>query len=174
MRLSSATVGTLLGLALILCGCGEGRTDAAGGPASTVGTAATATSTATKAAKSPTPPKAACETQLHGFLGSMNALREVLARGLSYDEYLHEVGGLRVAYRRIEASRLPIGCLLASGTPGERAFNFYIDAANAWGDCLATVSCDTASIEPQLQHRWALASRQLSAAQQGLRRAARD
>ena len=159
MRLSLATVGTLLGLALILPACGEDRSTAADKPASTASVTA-----------KPAPPRRACRSQLHGFLASMDALRDKLARGLSYDGYLHEVKALRAAYNSVDADKLPIGCLLASGTPGERAFNLYIDAVNAWGDCLATVSCDTASIEAKLQHKWALASTQLSTAQAGLNR----
>ncbi len=157
MRLSlAATVGMLLSLALVLPGCGEDHSTAAG----------ETTAIAAPAAKRQ---RGSCGPQLHRFLASMDALRDRLARGLSYDEYLREVKTLRAAYGALDARKLPIGCLLASGTPGERAYNLYIDAVNAWGDCLATVSCDTVSIEPKLQHRWALASAQLSDAQRGLR-----
>ncbi|HEU4736706.1 MAG TPA: hypothetical protein VFS48_06745 [Solirubrobacterales bacterium] len=100
----------------------------------------------------------------------MSALRDELARGLSYEDYLREVQSVRSLYRDIEAGKLTVGCLLASGGPAERAFNLYIDAANTWGDCLATVSCSTRSIEPQLQRKWALAAHQLAVAQRGLRR----
>lgn len=99
----------------------------------------------------------------------MARLRDELARGLDYDGYLGEVRATRVVYAAIDPERVPAGCLLASGGPAERAFNLYIDAANAWGDCLATVTCDTGEVEPRLQRQWALAARQLSLAQRGMR-----
>ena len=42
--------------------------------------------------------------------------------------------------------------------------NKYIDAANAWGECLAEAGCTTASIEGALQHKWRVASHSLSEA----------
>jgi hypothetical protein len=164
MRLSSAaTVGIVLGLALTTGGCGEDGSSAANEPASTVSTGSTA-------APKKAPARRSCN-QLRGFVGSMSALRDELAVGLSYDEYLGEVQSVRSLYREIDAGKLSVGCLLAGGGPAEGAFNRYIDAANTWGDCLATVSCSTRSIEPGLQRKWALAARRLTVAQQGLRRA---
>jgi hypothetical protein len=164
MRLSSAaTVGILLGVALILGACGEDGTTAADKPAST-----------TNAAPTPSPHVAATRDscgRLRPFVGSMARLRDDLARGLSYDDYLREVQGVRAVYARIDADKLTAACLLVSGGPAERALNLYIDATNIWGDCLATVSCDTRSIEPKLQRKWALAAHQVTTAQQGLRRA---
>jgi hypothetical protein len=78
------------------------------------------------------------------------------------------VQGTRRVYARIRAGKLTAPCLLASGGPSERAFNFYIDAANTWGHCLATVTCSTRSIEPKLQRKWALASHHLAMAEKGL------
>lgn len=162
MRLSSAaTVGILLGLALMLSACGEDGTTAADKPAGT-----------TEAAS---PPHAATTHsscgQLRPFLSSMVKLRDDLARGLSYDEYLREVQSVRTVYARIDADKLTAGCLFAAGGPAERALNLYIDATNTWGDCLATVSCNTRSVEPKLQRKWALAAHRLASAQRGLRRA---
>jgi len=163
MRPSSvATVGILLGLALILGACGGDGTSAADGPASTASTSSTPTPKKVRALRT-------CH-RLRGFAGAMSALRDKLARGLSYDDYLREVQRVRSLYGKIEAGKLTVGCLLVSGGPAERAFNLYIDAANAWGDCLATVSCSTRSIEPRLQRKWALAAHQLTVARQGLRR----
>jgi hypothetical protein len=165
MRLSSAaTVGILLGLTLMLSACGENGTTAAGKP-----DAATSTVSAP-----PSPPAATARDSchpLHPFVGSMVKLRTDLARGLSYDDYLREVQRVRAVYARIDADKLTAGCLLASGGPAERALNLYIDATNTWGDCLATVSCNTRSVEPKLQRKWALAAHQITIAQQGLRRA---
>jgi hypothetical protein len=161
MRLSSAaTVGILLGLALMLSACGEDGTTAADKPASTAKTTVVPPHPATN--------RSSCR-RLRPFLSSMARLRDDLARGLSYNDYLREVQGVRAVYAHIDADKLTAGCLLASGGPAERALNFYIDATNTWGDCLATVSCNTHSIEPKLQRRWALAAHQLTVAQRGLR-----
>lgn len=164
MRLSSAaTVGILLGLVLILSACGEDGTTAAEKPASISRT-------------EPAPPSQPASARdscrrLRPFVGSMAGLRTDLARGLSYDDYLREVQRVRSVYARIDAGKLSAGCLLASGGPAERALNLYIDATNTWGDCLATVSCNTRTVEPKLQRKWALAAQQVTIAQQGLRRA---
>lgn len=162
MRLSlAATVGILLGLALSLGACGEDGTTAASKPS--VGAE-------TVPAPSPRAATARDSCRLRPFVGSMAKLRDDLVRGLSYDEYLREVQGVRAVYSRIDAERLSAGCLLASGGPAERALNLYIEATNAWGDCLATVSCNTHSVEPRLQRKWALAAHQLTTAQRGMRR----
>jgi hypothetical protein len=76
---------------------------------------------------------------------------------------------VRAAVRRSTSAAIPvghlaIGCLTTVGTPAEQAVNQYIDAANAWGECLADASCTTASIEPVLQRRWRIASGRLSEA----------
>jgi len=164
MRLSSATiVGILLSLALMLGACGEDGTTAAEKPAST-------TRPASGVPAHPTAVPASCR-QLRPFVRSMANLRDDLARGLSYDDYLGEVQRVRSIYARVDADKLSAGCLLAGGGPAERALNLYIDAANTWGDCLATVSCNTRTVEPKLQRKWALAAHQVTASQQGLRRA---
>jgi hypothetical protein len=164
MRFSSAaTVGILLGLALMLSACGEDGTSAADKPASTAKVrSAPSSHTAIK--------RNSCR-RLVPFLGSMVRLRDDLARGLSYADYLREVQSVRSVYARVDADKLSTGCLLTTGGPAERALNLYIDATNTWGDCLATVSCSTRSIEPKLQRKWALAAHQLTTARQGLRRA---
>lgn len=165
MRLSAvATVCMMLGLALVLPACGEERAVSAEEGATTAAEGGGA-----KAAAAAPP----CRSQLRGFLGSLDALREKLATGLDYQSYLREVRGVRVIYAAIEAGRMAVGCLLASGAPAERAFNQYIDAANAWGECLTTATCETGSLEPELQRRWARASDLVSEAQRGLREAQR-
>ncbi len=164
MRLSSAaTVGILLGLALMLSACGEDGTTAADRPAKTTGTASAPPSTRAQSAPS------SCR-QLRPFVDSMAKLRAALVRGLSYDDYLREVQDVRSIYARVDVDKLSAGCLLTTGGPAERALNLYIDATNTWGDCLATVSCNTRSVEPKLQRKWALAAHQVAAAGQGLRR----
>jgi hypothetical protein len=159
MRLGQAvTVGALLSLALILTGCGEESTAGsrrAKAPPGEPGPVALAAS------------HAGCR-QLRTFLDSMDSLRESLAAGLSYEDYLAQLRGVTAAYDEIETDRLPVACLLLAGGPGERALNRYIGAANEWGECLTAAACEIESIEPKLQRRWALASDLLSSAQAGL------
>lgn len=166
MRLSTATVGMLLGLALVLSSCAEDDSTAANRPVE--GANAAGSSASTSATGGAVTALSRCQRQLGDFIAAMADLRDRLARGLSYEEYLREVGAIRSAYARIRADQVPAGCLIASGGPSERAFNHYIDAANEWGGCLATPACETRSIEPKLQSLWALAAHQLSAAQRPL------
>lgn len=99
----------------------------------------------------------------------MESLNNTLAVGLGYDDYLGAVNHVRAAYAGVQADHLQIVCLGNVAGPAERALNVYIAAANTWGDCLATTSCDPESIEPELQHEWARASGLISSAQEGLR-----
>lgn len=110
-----------------------------------------------------------CGAQLGAFVDALDSLRRQLAVGLTYAEYLDEVRRLRRVYRDVPVEQLGVGCMVAIGTPGEQAFNLYIEAVNAWGECLATAGCETESVEPELQRGWELASERLSAAQAGLR-----
>jgi hypothetical protein len=164
MRLSpAATVGILLGLALILPGCGDQSAPAADAVTATP-PVAVGVSAATRT----------CRAQLHGLLNSMDDLRGKLAVGLSYGAYLHEVKAAQAAYDGVPVDRLELACLVKTGTPAERALNGYIAAANIWGDCLTSASCDSESVEPKLQRRWVLAADHLSSAQKGLRPGGRD
>lgn len=110
----------------------------------------------------------ACRKMLGSFVDSMADLRRKLAVGISYEDYLGEVQELRAVYAAIPDDRLGLGCLLATGTPGERALNRYMAAANEWGECLTTTDCETATVEPRLQREWARASVLLSTAQAGI------
>jgi hypothetical protein len=109
-------------------------------------------------------PGSACPAELGAFVDSLNRLRRQLAIGLSYEQYAARIKALRAAYDRIPVDHLTIDCLIATGTPSEQAFNKYIDAANAWGECLADAACTTALIEPVLQRKWRMASGFLSKA----------
>jgi len=109
-----------------------------------------------------------CREILGSFVGSMDGLRRKLAVGVSYGEYLRRVNAVRAAYRAIPAERVGLECLLSAGTPGERALNRYIAAANAWGRCLTEASCDTRAVEPRLQREWRRAAALLHSARAGL------
>jgi hypothetical protein len=146
--------------ALALAACGDGGTGTAserdaGGQAQT----STVSHTAGKR----------CQGQVGGFIGSMDSLRRRLAVGLAYEQYVDEVEGVRAAYRRIPGEELQIDCLTTVGTPSEKGFNQYIDAANAWGECVGEAGCESATVEPVLQRKWRVASRFLSRAHHGLR-----
>jgi len=171
MRLSLvATVCTVLGAILILSACGEEQSataEHAVPPAGVPARGATAPAEAAGATEVPTT-RRSCRAQLRGFLGSLVALRDDLVVGLDYRSYLDEVREARFAYEGIRMNGLRLECLIAAGTTAERAFNLYIDAANAWGDCLTTASCETSSVEPELQRKWARASDLISRAQRGL------
>lgn len=167
----AATAGLLLALAPILAGCGDEQTTAAG-----VGTPAGKRAARTEAAPSggaPTPGERAAARQCRGSLGelldSMESLNNTVAVGLAYDGYLNAVNHVRATYADVGADRLPFVCLAQVAGPAEGALNAYIDAANVWGECLSTASCDPGSVEPELQREWARASDLVSSAQSGLR-----
>jgi hypothetical protein len=147
-----------LALALSACGAEEG-------------TAAPEEATATRARAATKSPASAgrCQPQVSGFLESMDSLRKRLDAGVTYGEYVDELGAVRSAYDEIPVERLQIGCLTSAGSAAERALNEYIDAANTWGECLSEAGCDAAAIEPRLQGEWRVASHFLSAAQSELR-----
>jgi hypothetical protein len=167
MRLSAvATAGIALALTLSLSSCGSEDGMVASGSASSRSTAGPAS--AAKSTSAATESRRGCRGELGSFVASLAALRDDLARGLSYDDYLVRVRGTRAIYAKVRPRQVPAACLVVSGGPAERAFNLYIEAANTWGDCLATVTCDTRSIEPRLRRRWALAGKRLAIAEDGL------
>jgi hypothetical protein len=171
-------LGCALLAALMVGGCGGGGSD--GTTAGTIvtgdGTARTtekpAASQGTKKDKPRHVPAGdLCQSQLGSFVGSMDGLRRRLAVGVTYDQYVAEVRGIRSTYGEIPTEQLRIDCLAAVATPGEKAFNRYIEAGNDWGECVSELGCDSAEIEPVLQRRWRIASHFLSEAQDGLKTA---
>lgn len=160
--------GLLLGA--LLYGCG-GDSD------STRELTITSSATTTKEAgdkprRRPVPAGEICQSQLGSFVGSMDGLRRRLAVGVTYDQYVAEVRGIRSTYGEIPIERLQIDCLTLVANPAEKAFNRYIEGANDWGECVSELGCGTTAIEPVLQRRWRVASHFLSEAQDGLRAAA--
>lgn len=116
----------------------------------------------------PVPAGDLCQSQLGSFVGSMDGLRRRLAVGVTYDQYVAEVRGIRSTYGEIPTQKLQIDCLTLVATPSEKAFNRYIEGANDWGECVSELRCDTATIEPVLQRRWRIASHFLTEAKDGL------
>jgi hypothetical protein len=174
MRPGPAAIAVLLlALALIPPGCGDEQTSAAGtkriAAQAAKATTADGSAATSNAAASDLATAKRCRGSLGDFLDSMESLSNSLAVGLSYEDYLTAVNHVRSTYAPIDASRLPLLCLAQVASPAEHALNTYIEAANTWGDCLATTSCDPESIEPQLQRKWSMASDRLSEAQENLR-----
>jgi len=178
-------IGCALLAALLLAGCGSGSDSDSttaltitsteegrfpnSGSRSNQKSGNDAGKTATSAAASgPAPGGALCQSQLGGFVGSMDGLRRRLAVGVTYDQYVAEVRGIRSTYGEIPTAKLQIDCLTLVATPSEKAFNRYIEGANDWGECVSQLGCGTEAIEPVLQRRWRIASHFLSEAQDGL------
>jgi hypothetical protein len=156
--------------ALLLPGCGAGS-EAADTATVTGRSATTAAAELPRRRDKPKPRSAAgpCQSRLGGFVASMDSLRRRLAVGVTFDQYLAEVRGIGSTYRQIRIGQLQFYCLDAVGTPGEKAFNRYIEAANDWGDCVSEAGCTSAAVEPKLQRRWRIASHFLAEATGGLR-----
>ena len=111
-----------------------------------------------------------CAGQVGDFIAAMATLRTDLVAGLSYEDYVAEVQAIRGAYHRVPVGKLGLECLQAAGTPAEDGLNKYIEASNAWTECVETPGCESASVESALQSRWRQASKRLNAAQTGLKR----
>jgi hypothetical protein len=155
-------------VALLLSACG-GDTAETTGEATVTSPAITTTPTKPPAPRDGRAPAGErCQSQIGGFVGSMDGLRRRLAVGVTYDQYVAEVRGIRSTYEEIPTPKLQIDCLTLVATPGEKAFNRYIEGVNDWGECVSEVGCATASIEPVLQRRWRVASHFLSEAEDGL------
>jgi hypothetical protein len=164
---------------LLVAGCGGGDADSTGSATVTSrSSGATADPPATGApAKKPRPrsgqPHARagglCQSQIGSFIGSMDSLRRRLAVGVTYDQYVNEVRGIRSTYENLPVDALDVDCVTAVGAPSEKAFNRYIEAANDWGECVSELGCSSEEIEPVLQRRWRSASHFLSEAEDGLR-----
>ncbi|HEU5063549.1 MAG TPA: hypothetical protein VFT79_10430 [Solirubrobacterales bacterium] len=157
--------------ALLLAGCGGGddETDGvtiASGEPTTVTERARQGQDARKGR--PVPGGDLCQSQLGSFVGSLDGLRRRLAVGVTYDQYVAEVRGIRSTYGEIPTGKLRFDCLTRVATPSEKAFNRYIEGANDWGECVSELGCGTATIEPVLQRRWRIASRFLTEARDGL------
>jgi len=171
-------------MGLLLAGCGSGDSDSTA--ASTVTSAEegrfqnrpasseeksgndAGAAANTEDAKRHVPAGDLCQSQLGGFVGSMDGLRRRLAVGVTYDQYVAEVRGIRSTYGEIPIEKLQVDCLARVATPAEKAFNRYIEGANDWGECVSEVGCGTTKIEPVLQRRWRVASHFLSEAKDGL------
>jgi hypothetical protein len=155
----------ILGLALALASCG-------GGAPSTESTIASAGVEGNQAIvvhpdKAPKPAESpsTCDARLEEFLGRMDDLRQSLLAGLSYSEYVVRVRAIRDAYEAVPVDKLGVSCVTGPAGAAESAFNEYLRAANAWGECAGTAGCSASEVEGRLQRRWRIASKQLEAAE---------
>jgi hypothetical protein len=161
-----AAIGTVLALA----SCGGGGTSAGGASGGeTVKASGNAkpgeTSKSISAAGGKASAAGGCDAQLGDFLDRMNDLRQSLLAGLSYEEYVVRVRAIRDAYEAVPVDKLGVACVTGPAGKAEDAFNQYLRAANAWGQCAATAGCAASEVEDKLQHRWKLASQSLDAAE---------
>jgi hypothetical protein len=152
-------------LALALAGCGSGTTT----ESARIAQRAPRTGAPPPHEGSPgARPASTCETQLSAFLGTLGRLRRRLVAGLTYEQYVSEIEGIRSAYRAVPLKELDVSCLTAAGSPAEASFNTYIDAGNDWGHCVGTPGCEATTVEPVLQRKWRRAAKALSEAQASL------
>jgi hypothetical protein len=159
-------------VALLLAGCGDGESTTTDltikSRPDAERTERPAPAARSKGGQQRRTPGSVCQTQLGSFVGSMDGLRRRLAVGVTYDQYVAEVRGIRSTYGQIPIEKLQIDCLTLVATPGEKAFNRYIEGANEWGECVSQLGCATATVEPVLQRRWRIASHFLTEARDGL------
>jgi len=151
-------IGTLLALA----SCGGGGSSTAAG--TTTVKAEESKPVATKSPKS-AENEDPCQARLGNFLDRMDDLRQSLLAGLSYDEYVVRVRAIRDAYEAVPVDKLGVACVTGPAASAEDAFNQYLRAANAWGECAATAGCAASEVEGKLQRRWKIASKRLDAAE---------
>lgn len=157
--LAAAALAGLLAAGLGGCGGDGGGSPAAAGAATAPGGAKG------KAKRAPAATDPRCLSQLGGFLGSLDRLRDQLVAGVTYEQYVAELGDARAAYDKLPVKQLRLTCLREVGRTGERALNRYIAAAEIWSDCVEVPGCQSASIEAKLQRRWRQGSRLLSRAE---------
>jgi hypothetical protein len=167
-------LGAAAGLALGLAACGGGSSSSATGVSTTIHVPAKPKTAAKAQPKKSnvSPPKSVrvtCPGEVGIFVGAMEGLRRELEIGLSYEQYAGEVDTIRKDYDRIPVKKLSLSCLSAAATPGERAFDRYVAAANTWNACASEPSCGSSQIEAGLQKEWRVAAHFLGEAKKGLR-----
>jgi hypothetical protein len=149
-------------MVLALASCGGGGTSSS---TETITAKPAPTKVAKVEPKKKTPKTGDCEAQLGEFVGRMTDLRQSLLAGLSYAEYVVRVRAIRDAYEAVPVKKLDASCLNGPASDAEDAFNQYLRAANAWGECAGTAGCAASEIEGKLQRRWRIASKSLDEAQ---------
>jgi hypothetical protein len=156
---------TIVALAVGLSACGG---DAPAAPDTTATTITSANGAGGPTVVNPTEPAGACASQLSGLLKALEHLRRSLVIGVSYEQYVSELGTVRESYQGIPVAQLDLACVTGPASSAEESFDGYLAAANTWGACVSEDGCETATLEPKLQRRWQLAAGHLAEAKQGL------
>ena len=98
----------------------------------------------------------------------MDGLRRRLAVGVTYDQYVAEVRGIRSTYGEIPTEKLQIDCLTAVATPARRPSTATSKPPTTGANASPSRLRLGNEIEPVLQRRWRIASHFLSEAEDGL------
>ncbi len=88
--------------------------------------------------------------------------------GVSYEQYVSELGTVRSSYERLPVDKLDLACASGPASSVEESFDGYLAAANAWGNCVSDRGCETSALEPELRRKWRLAAKQLAEAEKAL------
>jgi len=107
-----------------------------------------------------------CEGEVAPFLDSLSELNSRLSVGVQFDEYLTQIGNVRVEYDKVAADGLETTCLKKVGRPAERGLRLYSKAADEWNDCIQDFNCDVDSIG--LEQTWLRAGLQVDIARAAL------
>lgn len=167
-RLAPLLAAAIALLALALPGCGS-EAPAASQPAGSTTTGSTRTHAEVQGAPAGKPTASAtCSAQLSGFLDQLEHLRRSLVIGVSYEQYVSELGTVRRSYEQIPVGELGLACVAGAANNAEQSFDGYLAAANAWGDCVSERGCETSALEPELRRKWRLAASHLADARNAL------
>ncbi len=116
----------------------------------------------------PASPTAACSAHLTGFLDQLEHLRRSLVVGVSYEQYVSELGTVRRSYEQVPVGKLDLACVSGPANSAEQSFDAYLAAANTWGDCVSESGCETSALEPKLRRKWQIAAKRLKEAEEAL------
>jgi hypothetical protein len=110
----------------------------------------------------------ACQALMADFLNALTDLNSQVSGGLAFEEYIQQVGNIRVTYERIHTASVDPACTSAVALPAERALNRYVEAVNIWNNCRGDGGCTDDHVKPQLQAKWIEAASHIDAAETGL------
>jgi hypothetical protein len=110
----------------------------------------------------------ACVDETSALSDALATLDARLDVGLDIDEYSDLVGDASVAYNQMDVDAMGAACIGSVGVPLENAINKYIGVASTWDDCVWDDYCSMDDIEPDMQSKWASASRLIDRASDGV------
>lgn len=105
-----------------------------------------------------------CSATFSGLQDAVGELDSRLSVGMNFESYGTAVADVRVAYDKTDydidlAPADRVSCLGSVGVPLEKSLNQYVAAYTQWNDCIQDFSCDTDSIDSELQAHWSKATR---------------